>query len=143
MRTSTIPLTEWLQRLRVFTAGLAVATAAAAVPADAYNADDFDEDGSSALGGYGPNPPAVGFDLLTGAVSVTYFITGQAGGPQNDPNTAAGYYNFMRGVWGDGTPMTAAGDGYGDGGTGLRATGGAAKNGVVRAHVSRKRSPAR
>ena len=35
-------------------------------------------------------------------------------GPQGtaDPGAASEYYNFMRGTWGDGTPITASGQGY-------------------------------
>ena len=60
---------------------------------------------------YGDAPPAVGYDFLTGAASHTYFIG--AGPPgTGDPNTAEEYYNFLQGMWANGTPITAYGLGY-------------------------------
>ncbi|MEX2597694.1 MAG: T9SS C-terminal target domain-containing protein, partial [Salibacteraceae bacterium] len=35
-----------------------------------------------------------------------------AQGPQGDPNNATDYYNMLRGIWRDGTPMTYGGNGY-------------------------------
>jgi hypothetical protein len=35
-----------------------------------------------------------------------------APGPTGDPNIATDYYNMLRGVWRDGTPMTYGGNGY-------------------------------
>ena len=60
---------------------------------------------------YGEVPPAVGYDFLTGAASHTYLI---GGGPPGtgDPSTGQEYYNFLRGTWGNGTPITAYGLGY-------------------------------
>jgi hypothetical protein len=35
-----------------------------------------------------------------------------AAGPQGDPSNATDYYNMLRGLWRDGTPMTYGGNGY-------------------------------
>ncbi|MBK9422330.1 MAG: T9SS C-terminal target domain-containing protein [Flavobacteriales bacterium] len=43
------------------------------------------------------------------------------GGPTGDPSSAIAYYNFLRGIWGDNTPMTYGGTGYSPGGGGIRA----------------------
>ena len=72
-----------------------------------YNADDEDE-GST---GYGV-PPAVGVDLLTGTGGHMYFVNGGDPTTTGDPQTATSYYNFLHGLWGDGTPMRTLGDGY-------------------------------
>ncbi|MCI1752464.1 MAG: T9SS C-terminal target domain-containing protein [Flavobacteriales bacterium] len=45
-----------------------------------------------------------------------------SGGPTGDPSNAIAYYNFLRGIWGDNTPMTYGGTGYAPGGGGTRAT---------------------
>ncbi len=60
---------------------------------------------------YGSPPPAVGYDFLTGAASHTFFI---GGGPPGtgDPATGAEYYNYLQGLWGNGTEITAFGLGY-------------------------------
>ncbi len=89
----------------------------------AYNADNSDNGGLN--GGYGTPPPAVGYDILRspegpndeplGATSVTYFKN-KFGAPTSDPSTKEGYYNHLRGLWKDGTPITVGGDGYMTGG---------------------------
>ena len=77
-----------------------------------YNADNSDD-------AYGI-PPAAGYDFFQGPIvdgdtlgtdSFMYFENCQ-GQPTCDPQDATGYYNFMQGLWGDGTPMTARGNGY-------------------------------
>ena len=35
-----------------------------------------------------------------------------ASGPMGDPDVAVEYYNYLRGIWADGTPMTYGGNGY-------------------------------
>lgn len=42
-------------------------------------------------------------------------------GPTSDPRTASQYYNYLRAIWNDGTPMTYGGTGYSPGGGGTRA----------------------
>ena len=74
-----------------------------------YNGDNQDDGG---LGnGYGTNPPAFGYDLLSGADVAMYF-SNVTGGPTSDPNDSDGIYNFLRARWSDGTPLTEGGDGY-------------------------------
>ena len=57
-------------------------------------------------------PPALGFDVLSGMRSAAYFRNGPSGGPATDPDTPPAYYNYLSGLWGDGTPMRALSDGY-------------------------------
>ena len=65
-------------------------------------------------------PPAAGYDFFQGPIvdgdtlGTTAFSTFINGGPPatSDPGTAEQYYNYMQGLWGDGTPMTARGQGY-------------------------------
>lgn len=42
--------------------------------------------------------------------------------PTGDPSNAIQYYNYLRGIWGDNTPMTYGGNGYSPGGGGIRAS---------------------
>ncbi len=64
-----------------------------------YNADDRDEV-------YG-DPPAVGYDFLSGAGSHTYFFNGSPS--IVDPGIGEEYYNVLQGFWADGVPMTEGG----------------------------------
>ena len=57
-------------------------------------------------------PPAFGFDVLSGTGSAMYFTNGVAGQPTSDPATKEGYYNYLQGLWSDGTVMRALGSGY-------------------------------
>ena len=81
----------------------------------AYNADAND-DGPE---GYGLNPPAVGSIILEGPVGyngnvlkMTNFIDGSYGWWWSSP-TPGDYYDKLRTIWPDGTPMTFGGNGYG------------------------------
>ncbi len=83
-----------------------------------YNADENDD------GNYGPDPPAWGVDVLGGLADdpdqkdLTSFIY-MTGGDANrsDPRRSpVEFARVMRGVWPDGTPMTAFGNGYNTGG---------------------------
>src|SRR5690606_34634458 len=75
----------------------------------AYNASDSDAS-------YGTPPPAVGVDFFQGSGSLAYYVNGAEA--MGDPTNGDGfeYYNYMRGVWRDGTPITEGGTGYGTGG---------------------------
>ncbi len=95
-----------------------------------YNADDDDE-GS---GGYGPAPPAAGYDFFQGPIvpsvgdtatvsgrtvpdfrnlPMTYFaFYNNAGGPFGDPGIGSDYYGYMSGRWKNGQRWT-----YGDTGS--------------------------
>ena len=94
-----------------------------------YNADNVD----GGANGYGTAPPAVGYDFFQGPLvdsdgdgdvdddderlgltSFMYFINGDAN--RGDPGDAQEYYRIMQGRWSDGTPMTAFGTGYNQGG---------------------------
>ena len=68
-----------------------------------YNANETDTD-------YG-TPPALGFDILSGAAATSYFENTPAG-PTADPSSGEAIYNFLQGLWGDGTPVRANGNGY-------------------------------
>jgi hypothetical protein len=78
--------------------------------------------------GYGTNLPMLGVQMLEGAIdtaidistgqnkklgmsSFCYFTNGVAAG-QSDPTTAAGYRNYQKGFWNDGSPITYGGTGY-------------------------------
>jgi len=92
-----------------------------------YNGDPIDENA------YEDTPPAIGYTFLktpeapidnydndrdgevdesgelAGMYSAVTFLGG--GGRQGDPFNAEGMYNYMKGLWKDGTPMTVGGDG--------------------------------
>ena len=92
-----------------------------------YNADNDDEGAD----GYGPAPPAAGYDFFQGPIvpsvgdtanvsgtkvpdfrnlDMTYFAFYNNGGGNNgDPGIGSEYYNYMSGRWKDGTRWT-----YGD-----------------------------
>lgn len=82
-----------------------------------YNADDDDE----GILGYGKNPPTVGLDFFKGPIGdsglelgMSYFVY-----YNNDftnignPFRPAHFYNFLKGLWHDGSPMTFGGNGTG------------------------------
>ncbi|HRK82103.1 MAG TPA: T9SS type A sorting domain-containing protein [Saprospiraceae bacterium] len=74
-----------------------------------YNAQP--EDLTPCSGGiatFGPNPPVQAVAILNRPLHA--FFT-RAGGAPNPP-AAAGYYNNLNGIFSDGTPITAAGNGY-------------------------------
>ncbi|MFQ5570308.1 MAG: hypothetical protein ACE5G0_11575 [Rhodothermales bacterium] len=94
-----------------------------------YNADDDDEGGE----GYGPAPPAAGYDFFQGPIvpspgdsamvdgnfvhdfanlDMTSFVFyNNGGGVTEDPRTAADYYNYMQANWKDGKHITFGGNG--------------------------------
>lgn len=101
-----------------------------------YNGDANDE----GINGYGIDPPAVGIDFFEGPkadigdgidndkdgiidesdelISMSKFVYYNIGaGDQGDPNTASDYYNYLRGIWKDGSIMQYGGNGYGPSGT--------------------------
>jgi len=71
-----------------------------------YNGDEDDAV-------YG-TPPAAGYDFLSGA-GVSMNFAGSFG-PTSDPVGGEDVYNYLRGTWRDGTPMTEGGYGYQTGG---------------------------
>ena len=75
-------------------------------------------------------PPAIGYDFFQGPIvadgddagtdldtlgtsSISYFQNTALAAPVSDPQTGVEIYNYMQGLWKDGTPMRARGDGYG------------------------------
>ena len=99
-------------------------------------------DGSGGPGQYGPHPPAAGIGILQGPLAeendgvdndrdgtideqdeqlmMSRFMmsnnVGGGGGPTIDPTTTENYYQFMQGIWTDGTPMCYGGNGHPSGG---------------------------
>ncbi len=74
-----------------------------------YNGDNDDE----GVVGYGINPPAQGVLILNNTMNK--FI--QHGNSYNSstgfPGTPQQFYNYLKGIWVDNTPMTYGGDGHG------------------------------
>ena len=93
-----------------------------------YNGLAVDDD-CGLQSGYGSNPPAIGVKILDAPWSMdeqvadhikmsyfTYFINQSQASPTGDPVYAAEYYNYMRGVWKDGTSFVYGGNGHVGGG---------------------------
>ena len=84
-----------------------------------YNGDPIDENSGFSTG-YGLNPPAIAYQIIktpndaTGnPAELSSVMTPYNGtSPTSDPNNASEYYNYMKGVWRDGTPATMGGNGY-------------------------------
>ena len=74
-----------------------------------YNSDNVDE------AAYGVAPPALGFDLLSGASTSVYYPNGAGYG--STPGNAVQADRNMRGLWDDGTTMKNVGRGYNEGGS--------------------------
>ena len=75
-----------------------------------YNGD-MDDEGAA---GYGFNPPAQGLVYLNGTMNKFVYYNNDftvTGSPQS----ATGYYNYLRGIWQDNVPITYGGDGHGSG----------------------------
>ncbi|MGB3542312.1 T9SS type A sorting domain-containing protein [Rubrivirga sp.] len=72
-----------------------------------YNGADVDE----GTWGYGDRPPALGVDLLSGASSVLHPFKGTPSGA-GEPNEAPGAYNYLGGLWEDGSPLLTGEFGY-------------------------------
>jgi hypothetical protein len=75
-----------------------------------YNGDSIDGDGTGVT--YGGSPPAQGVVLLNQSMDRFVSIL-NTGGPQSDPELAVEYYNYMNGLWLDGSPVTYGGSGHG------------------------------
>lgn len=68
------------------------------------------------LGGYGMNPPALGVMMLEtpGTPKMTnYMYYENDFSVRGNPTAPEHYYNYMKSVWTDGTPLTEGGNGYG------------------------------
>lgn len=97
-----------------------------------YNGDAIDE----GISGYGANPPAVGVDFFEGPLadlndgidnnrngvidevgeqiimSKFLYYNNDSDPVNGNPNSANDYYNYLKGIWQNGTPMTYYGNGY-------------------------------
>lgn len=68
------------------------------------------------IGGYGANPPALGMMMLEtpGNPQMTNFMYYENDfSVRGNPTAPEHYYNYLRSVWTDGTPLTYGGNGYG------------------------------
>ena len=75
-----------------------------------YNADNNDEDID--VLGYGASPPAQGLMFLNQPMSkFIYFDNGTSN--TGLPSTPIQYYQYLKGIWKDGSPLTKNGSGYG------------------------------
>lgn len=97
-----------------------------------YNGDEEDEGAT----GYGANPPAIGVDFFRGPIAdegdnIDNDLDGEIDEPgeqiimskfvyhNNDATITGGpsetehYYNYLKGIWKDGSPITYGGNGYG------------------------------
>ncbi len=88
-----------------------------------YNGDNYDDPPS----GYGTNPPAIGTDFFQGPIAdngqrlkMTNFMYYENDfSVRGNPTNAIHFYNYMRSIWKDGTPLAYippnGGNGYGTG----------------------------
>lgn len=80
----------------------------------AYNGKEVDGTGQSWA--YGFNPPAQGASFLNQRMSAFLFFNDfPPNHPTSTPEVAMDYYNYLRAIWKDGTPMTYYGTGYNPG----------------------------
>jgi len=76
-----------------------------------YNGDNFDEDASGNQG-YGANPPCQGMVCLSHEMKGLTHFTSASAYPYSDPNSPIEYWNFMNGLWANGSEMVYGGQGY-------------------------------
>jgi len=76
-----------------------------------YNGDENDE----TVTGYGNNPPAQGSMFLNHAASKFIGFTQGGADYASPPESTLQFYNYLRGVWKDGTPLIYGGNGHGTG----------------------------
>jgi hypothetical protein len=76
-----------------------------------YNGDNFDE-GVGGSPGYGANPPCQGMVCLSHDMSGFTYYTNSASYPYTDPNSQLECWNFMNGLWGNGSELVYGGAGY-------------------------------
>jgi len=75
-----------------------------------YNGTEIDGNGEAWA--YGENPPAQGAMFLNQKMSAFVYHNNDQSGV-GDPIYAIHYYNFLRALWMDNSPMTYGGNGYG------------------------------
>ncbi|MFT6814153.1 MAG: hypothetical protein ACJAZ3_000038 [Sphingobacteriales bacterium] len=82
-----------------------------------FNGDDFDDN----LNGYGLNPPSIGVDFFEGPIgddgnelglAKFMYYNNDANPASGNPDGAQHFYNYLRGIWGDGVPVSYGGTGY-------------------------------
>ena len=88
------------------------------------NGDGFDE-ASMSSDGFGEDIPGLGILILNGAENDIGEDSGLSGfmtynnssisGATSTPSLPSDYYNYMKSIWKDGTPLTCGGTGYQDG----------------------------
>lgn len=86
-----------------------------------YNRDN--SDGPLLNPNFGENPPAFALTLLSQPLDNTTYYASSLSDPFPgiaSPSTLLEYYYYLTGHWRDGTPMTAAGNGYQSGGPATR-----------------------
>jgi len=79
-----------------------------------YNGTEIDGNGGSWA--YGENPPVQGVMFLNQKMSA-FLYHNNDGQVHGDPRNASDYYNYLRAIWKDGTPVTYGGNGYNPGST--------------------------
>ncbi len=76
----------------------------------AYNGNPID--GSGQPEAYGALPPAQAITFLNHQMSSFVYFNNCSSGPTCDPDIASQYYNYMGGIWLDGTQMLYGGNGH-------------------------------
>ncbi|MBK8968820.1 MAG: T9SS type A sorting domain-containing protein [Lewinellaceae bacterium] len=86
-----------------------------------YNADADDDDSCSGRSGFGTTIPVQTVQYLNHSLNQSmYYANPSVSNPPpgiTDPKLAAEYYNYLRGYWRDGKPLTRGGTGYDPGST--------------------------
>lgn len=77
----------------------------------AYNA--YPTDGNGGAGTYGDYPPAQSFTCLNFEMDGFIYFNNTSPAPMTDPQVATEYYNYMKSLWRDGSPLTYGASGYG------------------------------
>jgi hypothetical protein len=84
-----------------------------------YNGDNNDVNG---IDGYGVNPPAIGCVFLSTALNAFAYYNNSADQSTGDPLTGNHYYNYLSGLWKDGSPFVEGGGGHPNNGGGTTPT---------------------
>lgn len=74
-----------------------------------YNGDSVDN------GIYGVYPPAQGVTFLSSPISSFVYFNNTPSSPMSDPDTAAEYYGYLKGLWKDSTLIYYGGTGHASG----------------------------
>lgn len=79
-----------------------------------YNGDALDETNGGALG-YGTTPPCQAVTSLNRDIFSAAYYSNGAVYPTSDPSSELDFWNYMNGLWADGSPMYYGGNGYSTG----------------------------